>query len=153
MKTIDFFTGFESNSKENIGKSRPTFKISCNQREVKASQVDFLCNKTLNGVLCPSLMLWLFKYTFNGIWVESLYEFNRTPPNFYSTKLCIVHWQHNYNTNELLTGFSNGKWLCVSIKDMQNRNIHWFVHLLLYIVFIELHDKNWCKATCLSTLS
>lgn len=38
--------------------------------------------------------------------------------------------------------FSTGKWLYVSIKDMQNHDIHSFVHLLLYIVLIELQDKN-----------
>lgn len=38
----NFFTGLESSSVETIGKSRPTFKRACNQREVKTLQVDFL---------------------------------------------------------------------------------------------------------------
>ncbi|CAN0412736.1 unnamed protein product [Rangifer tarandus platyrhynchus] len=43
MKTADFFfTGFESSSMVNIGKSRPAFTITCNQREAKILQIDFL---------------------------------------------------------------------------------------------------------------
>jgi hypothetical protein len=42
MKTIDSFSEFEASSRDNIGKSRPTCKVSHNQREVKSLQVYYL---------------------------------------------------------------------------------------------------------------
>lgn len=35
MKAVDFFTAFESSSRENVGNSRSTFKVSYNQRKKK----------------------------------------------------------------------------------------------------------------------